>query len=410
MQKFLGWLVLGLIVPGMLLRINLNGAGILPIDILSPIVIALWLWVRQIKQKKIRPYLLWKSASVFSLIALISLILNGWDLDGKEFMLSLAHWIRWVALWLWGWLALDIWQEKKEKLQLQKGILIILSMVVSLGFLQFYLFPNLASFSTEGGWDPHTGRLLSTWLDPNFIGGLLVFFAPLLLGEIAKRKFSREKFIISILLLAVCLALFLTFSRSSYLAFACGMGLFLLYRYPKILLAVIAVAIIGVSANEKAQKRVVSFFDTATSILFQSSDEIDPTASLRIKSWQNSFQLWEKYPILGIGYNTYRFKAVEEGVVKEGYFSSGGADSTLLTILVTTGIFGLTAFLFFLGKIFQISWKAWRKNENIQHLAFCCGFLGLIIHSTFVNSLLYPFIFLLVISWWASIQSAENKS
>ena len=133
------------------------------------------------------------------------------------------------------------------------------------------------------------------------------------------------------------------------------------------------------------------------SVLLHDTAEVDPTAKLRIQNWIKTVDVWKKYPVLGLGYNTYRWRGAEEGVVDESYFSAGGADGTHLTVLVTTGILGTLAYLWFLWMLFWKPVRRWWLNRDTQQLGFAMGILALLIHAMFVNSLFFPLIFLPVI-------------
>ena len=289
----------------------------------------------------------------------------------------------------------------------------IVGTVIVLGYVQFYVYPDISKFSTVGGFDPHIGRLLGTWMDPNFLGGLLAFFLPLMLGFWYQSDDKKTKYWLGALILLCIYALFLTFSRSAYLAGLGGMGLFFLFRDPKIILVGIVVASLGLATSERAQKRVGELAGTMASVVLRDTDEVDATAKLRVQSWQRSFGLWQKYPVLGIGYNTYRFRGAEEGVVDEKFFSAGGSDSTLLTVLVTTGVFGLLAFLWFYLDLWIRNFVRWRQAPRTLsflsggelYLGFVAGWTAILVHSVFVNSLLFPLIFMPIMVVAAVLQS-----
>jgi O-antigen ligase len=215
--------------------------------------------------------------------------------------------------------------------------------------------------------------------------------------------------LLALLILSSVAALFLTFSRSGYLAAGVGLLIFFFFKDWKIILLAIIIAIVGIFSSERATKRVEEFAGTFASIVFQDTDEIDPTAKLRIQNWGKSYTLFEKNKFAGIGYNTYRYVAAEEGIVDEGYFSAGGADSTHLTILVTTGIIGFLLYLLFLGNILRLSWQNYWRDKNPIYLGFFAGFSALIVHATFVNSLFFPLIFLPVMAVWGII-SRKNQN
>ena len=63
--------------------------------------------------------------------------------------------------------------------------------------------------------------------------------------------------------------------------------------------------------------------------------------------------------------NTLRFVQFEEGLITNSEeHSAGGSDSSLLTILATTGIFGLLAFIWLMASAVFVSWKLFINKEN----------------------------------------------
>ncbi len=395
-MKIFFWCCLTLIIPGLLFRIPVGGAGILATDIILPVFAFIWLFQKLVISREFPRNSFIRPGIIFLAIALISFVLGASELLFKEQILSLAHLLRFSSLFIWGWASTDLFYAEQNSFW--KGLFWILTIVVLLGLIQFRFIPDISRWSTEGGLDPHTGRLLGTWLDPNFMAGLLGFSLPLLIARWYQFTSKRMKILLGIIILLFLCALFLTFSRSGYLAGSIGLFIFFLFKDWKIILLGILLLGIGITTNERAQKRVGELGSTVSAIVLHETDEIDPTASLRLQSWQKSFELWQKYPLLGIGYNTYRYRAAEEGIVDENYFSSGGSDSTQLTILVTTGILGLLAFLWFIGKIMWINFYKFFTTKNELFLGLASGLVAIFIHSFFVNSLLFPLIFMPLIA------------
>jgi len=426
MKKFF-WLILLLLIPGMLARISFGGAGILASDILLPLFSLLWIEQKIVKNEKF-PRNNWIGLGfLFLSWAFISWLLGAWDLEFKEKFLSFSYLVRLFSFLVFGWATMDIFNSNNSlslgeragvRANFFAGFFLISGIVILLGFLQFFLVPDIAKYSTEGGWDPHTGRLLGTWLDPNYLAGFLGFLLPVSIAKWydLKKQITPTPFVkgekiprifLALLIIASLVALFLTFSRSGYLAAGIGLLIFFLVKDWKVILIAIILASIGIVSSERATKRVEELAGTFASIILQDTDEIDPTAKLRIQNWGKSFTLFEKKKIAGIGYNTYRYIAADEGIVNEGYFSAGGADSTHLTILVTTGLIGFFLYLLFLGNLLRISWKKSHEKKGTIYLGFFTGLCALLVHATFVNSLFFPLIFIPVMAVWGII-SREN--
>ncbi len=407
-MKYFFWFCLILIIPGLLIRIPFGGAGILLTDIFLPLFAIIWLGKKLILQEEFPQNKFILSGLIFLAVAAFSWILGAWELDIKAKILSFSYIIRFFSVLVFSWAA----GEQLGINSFLKNIYWILGVILFFGFLQFYLLPDIGEFSTEGGFDPHTGRFLGTWMDPNYLGGFLSFMIPLMLSSFYLLKNNKYRIIFGSFLLLTLWALFLTFSRSAYLATAVGMFIFFLFKDRKMIFIGIVIISLGILSSQRATKRVGELVGTMKSVILMDTDEIDATASLRIENWQKSFELWQKYPSFGIGYNTYRFRAAEEGVVDESFFSAGGADSTLLTILVTTGIFGFLSFSYFCTKILFINLRKYLRHKTknkIYYLAFLSGFSAIIVHSLFVNSLLFPLIFLPVMAVGGRLEGSYSK-
>ena len=124
---------------------------------------------------------------------------------------------------------------------------------------------------------------------------------------------------------------------------------------------------------------------------------IDVTAQKRVESWSNILSLSGGNLFFGTGFNTLRFVQFEEGLITNSEeHSAGGSDSSLLTILATTGIFGLLAFIWLMASAVFVSLKIFKNKDIDFNSALGLGIIGglasLFIHSQFVNSLLYPHI------------------
>ena len=419
------WFCFCLLIPGMILRIPFEGAGILATDIFVPIFSITWLSQKILLHKKFPTNYFLNSGLIFGCFAFFSFLLGAWDLEFKQQILSFSFLVRFLSILIFGVAAGNLFVSQKDNF-FHKFFLIIFC-VIFLGFLQFYFFPNLGIFSTEGGWDPHIGRLLSTWLDPNFIAGFLGIVLPIIIARffdlsvlvkknnskiednfipslnIKNNKFdknfgNKQKYVYLFLFFLCLIALFLTFSRSGFLSAMIGLFVFFIFKKPQVIFLGILVGIIGIFSNERAQNRMQELSGTVAAIIFQDTDEIDATARLRIESWQKSLELFYKYPLFGIGFNTYRFRAAEEGIVNENFFSAGGSDSSHISILVTTGIFGSLAFFYFLGVLFFRNFYRFLIYKRSIYLGFSCSIISIFVHSFFVNSLLYPFIFMSIMA------------
>jgi hypothetical protein len=114
--------------------------------------------------------------------------------------------------------------------------------------------------------------------------------------------------------------------------------------------------------------------------------KLDTSTSARVDSMKNVITDWQKRPLQGYGVTGYSF-----------------VDAQFFKILIDTGLFGISAFLVLLVKIFQESYKVFRAVRSPFHRGlvhgFMAGFVGLCAHALGANTfiivrIMEPFWFL----------------
>lgn len=345
-----------------------------------------WLVSKLMRKKRPTFPLLTKPIFLFSVIAFLSLVFNSPLLSSGEVVVAGLYLFRWFVYALFYFALFDLLKSREgRKAGLEKLLpnLLISAGVVSagLGLLQYFLIPNL-KFLKYLNWDPHYYRLVGTFLDPAFLGMILVFTLILLAGRL--KKFPT---LLGYLLFGlVYLALALTYSRSSYLAYLAGMGFIgWVKKAPAFLIVVILIGgltlmVLPQPAGEGGQLARTY------------------TIEARIRNWQQSAKIAGDNLLLGVGFNAYRYAQRDYGFLKEGWKAShagAGADSSFLFVLATTGIFGFVAYLWF-----------WREVMRISSLEVRASGLALITHSFFNNSLFYVWI---MIWFWTLLAAYQEK-
>jgi len=398
------------------------GLGLFIPDVLTAILVLVWIFKKLTVSRKFEPSKIAPFYIAFIAVAFASLINSLRYIDPSAVLESsfyLIRFIEYTALYL---VTLDTCHSERAKSESRNlnndklifYISILATILIAItGFIQLKLFPSFDELEmADYGWDPHIDRLLGTWFDPNFIGGLFAFILCLILGVFFFEKKFKIKGIYIVIGLFLLISLFLTYSRGSYVAFAGGAFLIGALKSRKFLIGAIIATIMLVSVSDRAQERIINMYHSATSILFDTAANPDPTARLRVESWQNAMILVKKYPIIGTGYNTYKYVSKKEGLLKdvEAHHASG-SDSSLLTIFATTGILGFLPFVIIFIIILKESLDNFRnkklKNFNRGYsLGVFGGTITMLLHSIFVNSLLYvP----LMIFYWIAIGIMEHK-
>ena len=331
---------------GQIGRVELGGgANILLNDIVVCIVVAAWiikkLWMKEVfaTRELTRPVLF------FSLAALISLAINNSKFSSTEILVSFLYLLRWVVYAGLYFVARDFPEKFQQKILL--GLIVAGTVTTLLGFFQYILYPDLRNLY-YAGWDEHLYRLFSTFLDPNFAGAIFVLTFILAVSFLLRPRKQLTRFPFALSGVAVVLSfvgLLLTYSRGSFLSVLIAVLLLLFLKGKKKLIVVfMAVLVSGIILLPKhLQSEGVKLLRTVS-------------IEARLESMQHALMIFEKNPIVGVGFNTYRYSQFQEGFitreeVRQSH-AAAGVDNSFLFVLVTTGIVGFAFFLFFLDPVF----------------------------------------------------------
>lgn len=238
-------------------------------------------------------------------------------------------------------------------------LFLVLTTNILFGFIQYFFWPDLTIFSALN-WDPHLYRLVSTFFDPTFTGLIYLFF-------LIKIFLTSPNYY---LLIAIYLALALTYSRSSLAAFLLAFG-FLAHRLqkPKIFFLSLIILLFTLLVLPR---------------LPGEGTRLERTSSIKakIENYRQGFLVFRQSPLIGHGYNNLFFVKPIQNPLSH---ANSGFDGSLITILTTTGIIGLS--LFIGGLIIYF------RQSNLLHQTLL---LTLLFHSLLANSLLYPWALMLL--------------
>ena len=359
---------------GQLVRIPIGPTGAFQVyDLVAGFLFLSWLvWAvgikRQIKLPQGANWLF-----VFIVLALIALVNSARLFSLSQIIAGSLFLLRFI---LYASLYIIVFNTiKKDEVKIWTKLLIGSALIVAaVGFGQLFFFPDL-TFLSQFGWDPHQGRLVSTFLDPNFVGGFLG-----LAFILATAQFFEDKKPFNIFSsLVFFLATILTFSRSAYLMLAVATILFGILKSRQLLVGALVLFLVLLVTIPRISDRITGGI------------QIDVTAAERLESWSKAAAVFGDNFLLGVGFNNYRFAQADYGFFTPdqplGGLSGGGADSSLFLVAATTGILGLVFFGLFWLRIFQFQLK---RLSNFLSLAVLISITSLIFESQFVNSLFYP--------------------
>ncbi len=365
---------------GVILRMTpISNVSIYPYDLFAGLIFLLVVFRIIIRREKIRERKLLAMIVLFLSVGFISLVVNSGHLSVQSFLTSLTYLVRYASYVsiIFAFQFLD--RKFKESINLK---LIAAGTVFTIaGYIQYLLYPNLRNLYYLG-WDEHLYRLFSTFLDPNFAGAFLVLFLILLSENIINRFNNiRGKFIfLSVVWSLTLIAIILTHSRSAFIMLIVGISTLLalhkMYRF---------IAISGGAF-------IILFF-LLSNTHFEGLNPLRiASIEARIESAQDALEIISKNPIIGVGFNAYRYARIRYDLVDvEGTLvsnSGAGTDNSYLFVLATTGILGFIIFLDFWVNIIKVLVRN-LHSEIYSRTAFA-SIVGLLVNTIFINSLFYP--------------------
>lgn len=404
-------------VTGELWRLNVLGFELLPSDLLIPVFFVVWVVDKIHNDRKLRIGKIGKLILVFLFILVITYLLNLIRFDTKQMIIAFSYLGRFGMYVVLALLSFDLLDRDENKFFFKvilSSFLVSFVLIVALGFLQLKFFGNFFEMGMHlKGWDPHIGRLLSTWFDPNYVGGYIAFMLSIVISISIyyHRKSNRKLFIIlGIISFFGLVAIYMTYSRSAYLALIASLGVLAFLKSRKLLVVGAIVISLGFAVSPRVQHRFMDMWGSARVILgIDIQQTIDPTARLRLYSWQFATEMITDHPWIGVGYSRYAYEINSRGHGLLSGHASGGSDSSLLTIWATTGVFGFLSALA-IGFIAMVSafTNVWKKENFKSYLnaGLLAGLCGMIIHSVFVNSLLFP---LMMVYLWVGLGLMDQR-
>ncbi len=212
-------------------------------------------------------------------------------------------------------------------------------------------------------------RAIGTWVDPNALGGILAISAATIAPQLfARRPVLRYRWLTVTVLGVVTLALMLTFSRASMLAFAigvCFIGLFPGYRKYLALVALGGCLVLLLPQTRDYVERFAQAF-TATDLATQ----------MRIGEYGDSLELIGQHPITGVGFTGTPTITLYTDVA-----------SMYLIMANQIGLVGVGAFLTLIGGVFLYGWRARQFAQQMPelesiHLGYHAALLTALINAT----------------------------
>lgn len=264
-----------------------------------------------------------------------------------------------------------------------------------LGILQYFLYPDLRNLAYLG-WDPHYQRLFSTLLDPNFTGIILAVTAVFLLGMWESQKKNQP--VLLGCLLVVMTAFVLSYSRSSFIAFAVGMIVWGILSRKKAIMFGILTLCVGVVVLMPHTGEGQNLFRTVSSFA-------------RVGNAERAIGLIREKPIFGHGFNILRFVSLQRSWIHETDApsrSGAGLDTSILFVGATTGLIGMVVYGWMILSLLGRAMYGYAHVKKLRPFAvtYISAMTMMVVHSLFINSLFYPWV---MVWMWISTGVLEQQ-
>lgn len=306
----------------------------------------------------------------FLIVALLSWIFSLFIFNNTHVFYGLLYFLRLSAYFYFFIYVWNFVNENKDNGGLLLDSLLAVSVVSAVfGWIQFFLIPDIKPFFTWG-WDMHLFRLVGTFLDPSFLGLIIVFGLVQSIYKSVKSVNLKNISLTTFLLISLAF----TYSRASYLAFgAAVLGIIYFQKNLKRLLYLVVGLGLVVLILPTSKNHSIELFRTFSAIA-------------RVENYQTTLKIFQNSPVFGLGYDNLCIAYQKFiGPQSFGSHACSGSDSSLLFVLATTGVAGLISFI---GMIVGVIAGLNIKNSK---LFVVCG-MAVLVHSIFSNSLFYPWI------------------
>jgi hypothetical protein len=311
-----------------------------------------------------------------------------YGMTGMQLVISLAYLGRWVVYFAVYLVVINV-VSADGLLPLWSTLEGMILAFAAFGILQAIFLPHFAQLVYPDSrlyidWDEQGHRLVSTVLEPNIAGSLIMIVLLVQLAQLAngERVPSWKPFLLFAALIA-------TLSRSSMLGLAVGGVLIVSVRgiSRRMMRFGIALGVLLLAAIPKLIMWAEHFGKLSLS---------DASAMSRVVNWLRALRIWADHPVFGIGFNTYGYVAERYGAVRSGSFSFS-SDGGLLFIAVMTGLVGLLLYVGVLVLVLRRCRSIWRDQTAPTEwrslaVGIAASTVAICVHGMFVNSLLTPFV------------------
>lgn len=304
--------------------------------------------------------------------------------------------------------------KDKEKIKTTIRIWICSSIVVALLGLYGYFFASYGMPFASKFLVAHTTRICSVFKEPIFYGLYFASVIPLLYSLILNKSYILPKKYMYIAFVLNMVAMFLSLSRSSWMAtivtiiIISSMNMkFKSLRAKIAAVIIIIILVLSIVAGVFFVSQFVSQANVEKSVLNIFTGK-DFSALARVDAMATAWAIFKSHPIFGAGLGNYYFHYLDMSPFYDIIYTwfkestpsiNPDANNMYLTVMSETGILGFMCVLSIFLSIFFNIIKTLKKPGNEYWKPFLKGYLGsivfLLIIYLFTSTLVYVFIWVM---------------
>ncbi len=243
-----------------------------------------------------------------------------------------------------------------------------LFLVSAYGLYQNFSGDVSAEWIDTAMFDSISGRVVSTFENPNMLGEYLILLLPVIaaasFGD--KGSFKRPGFFVTFAAGAACLIF--TWARGAWLGFIFASALFMLIYSRKMMGVIIACLAALPFAVPYLPASIVSRFSSI-------GDLSDTSTNYRVYIWRGSVNLASDYALTGIGVGEQAFDRIYPYYSFAGIEKAPHAHNLFLQLFIEVGIFGFLVFLAVMICMMQNGFTLAKKGEDRTVRLIGCGAL-----------------------------------
>jgi O-Antigen ligase len=286
------------------------------------------------------------------------------DFDAETNLTRLMTWKNYMILPLLYFISLNNINEER----MVKRILVCISL--SMIAMVFNFYSTFRLLKTEHY--SHSIRIAGpfSFLGPNEMGIFFAMYSFLLLGI---SYFIDDRKVKYLMLFACSLSLYpiiYSYSRTTYVAVLACVAVLGFLKDRRFLVALIVIVvmyrlILPTSVIERIDMSYVKSEEVSEEKSRLSGFEVGDVTVLtgRQHLWERALEYFSEQPILGIGFDTFRFK---EGMITH---------STYMKILAEQGLVGVMIFVIFMGTVIKQTYRLFRVSKSRLRRGVGLGFL-----------------------------------